>query len=83
MHASAELQQQQQESQARLAQLQQAATQQLQEAENSSQDKMEGYCTNFRSHPTALLTRYASGWQGNASGASGGFAPSMGLRLLL
>ena len=47
-HASHELQQHQQESQARIEELQQRASSQLQEAKDSSQDKMEGYCTNFR-----------------------------------
>ena len=47
-HASADLQQHQEESQAHLQEVQQTASAQLQEAKDSSQDKMEGYCTNFR-----------------------------------
>lgn len=47
-HSSHELQQQRQESQARLEELQQIAALQLQEAKDSSQDKMEDYCNNFR-----------------------------------
>lgn len=47
-HASHELQQQQQESQTRLEELQQRSSVQLQDAKDSSQDKVEGYCNNFR-----------------------------------
>ncbi len=47
-HASADLQQHKEESQSHLQEVQQTASAQLQEAKDSSQDKMEGYCTNFR-----------------------------------
>jgi len=47
-HASADLQQHQQESHEQLQELRQTASLQLQESKDSSQDKMEGYCNNFR-----------------------------------
>lgn len=47
-HASHELQQQQQESQTRWEELQQRSSAQLQDAKDSSSEKMEGYCNNFR-----------------------------------
>ena len=47
-HAAHELQQHQQESHMRLQELQRTATLQLQETKDSSEDKMEGYCNNFR-----------------------------------
>lgn len=48
VHASHELQQQQQESQTRLEELQQRSSVQLQDTKDSSEEKMEGYCNNFR-----------------------------------
>lgn len=48
VHASHELQQQQQESQTRLEEMQQRFSVQLQDTKESSEEKMEGYCNNFR-----------------------------------
>ena len=47
-HATQDLQQHMQESEAQVQQLQQATRQQLQEAKDHSEDKMENYCNNFR-----------------------------------
>ena len=57
-HATRDLQQHRQESEAQVQELQQSARQQLQDAKDHSEDKMENYCNSFRLGPACASDAY-------------------------
>lgn len=62
-HATRDLQQHRQESDAQVQELQQSARQQLQDAKDHSEDKMENYCNSFRLAPACASDAYVmSNW---------------------